>query len=701
MDGGAIVTIPLFALVLYVFVGLFARRAIYLFRLVLAGRPSSERTSDLPQRGAREVVGVLGQSKLFLRPIPGVMHLLLFWGFLVLLPTIVMSFLGAMDRHWAIPWLAEQGWFALMVDLFAVGVLVGVAIAFTIRLVLRPVRFVGSYLQVAYNILLFEASITITLLVWHGSQIALGLNEYPAQWAPISSAVASLLPAGPATEVLERVIVWIHAVLILSFLVYIPYTKHLHTLVVWFNVFFGRTRARGRLEPLSFDDPAVPEDQIRFGMGSIGDMTWKQMVDGMTCTECGRCQDACPAFFTGKNLSPKLVVMNLRDQLYREGAAMLGAAPGTFQGLPLVPTAVADDTVWDCVTCGACVRECPVGIEHIDHIVDLRRNLVMVQSRFPAEGASMLRDLERTNNPWGGSPTQRTDWTAGLDVRVLEPGDPPPAVLFWVGCAPAYDERARIGAISTAKLLKEAGVDFAILGPREACTGDPARRMGDEYTFQALAKQNIETLDGAGIARPPSAPAPTSKAAVLADAARAAAEGGRAVTTIVTTCPHCFNTIGNEYPDFGGHYEVVHHTQFLAELLRDGRLRPAASDQAITYHDSCYLARHNDVRSEPRALVSAVGRPLEMARREERTFCCGAGGAHMWLEERGNQINEERAREAAATGAETLAVACPFCTVMLDDGMQTIKGGLVVKDVATLLVEAVDRGKVAGAGPPP
>jgi Fe-S oxidoreductase len=674
VDNGAIITVPLFILVLYVFVGAFLLRATYLVRLVRAGR-ASQRTGDLPARTAREVVGVLGQSKLFLRLIPGFMHLLLFWGFLVLLPTILMSFLGAMSRGWAIPWLAEQGWFALMVDLFAIGVLVGVAIAFTIRLGLRPVRFVGSYLQVAYNILLFEASITITLFLWHGSQIALGINEFPREWAPISNAVAGLLSNAPAPALagFERAIVWIHALLILSFLVYIPYTKHLHTLVVWFNIFFERTRGRGRLEPLVFDDPAVPEDQIRFGLGTIADMTWKQMVDGMTCTECGRCQDACPAFFTGKNLSPKLVVMGLRDQLYREGHAMLAAAEGgpIFQGQPLVPTAVADDTVWDCVTCGACIRECPVGIEHIDHIVDMRRNLVMVDSRFPAEGATMLRDLERTSNPWGRSPTERVDWAAGLDLRVLEPGDTAPEVLFWVGCAPAFDERARNGAISTAKLLKEAGVDFAILGPRESCTGDPARRMGDEYTFQSLATQNVATLGDAGI------------------------------TKIVTTCPHCFNTLGNEYADFGGRYEVIHHTQLLAELVRDGRLSPAAGTETITYHDSCYLARHNDVMAEPRELVAAVGTPIEMARREERTFCCGAGGAHMWLEERGNQINEERAREATATGAGTLAVACPFCTVMLDDGMQSIGGGLVVKDVATLLVEAVERGRALPVIQPP
>jgi Fe-S oxidoreductase len=275
----------------------------------------------------------------------------------------------------------------------------------------------------------------------------------------------------------------------------------------------------------------------------------------------------------------------------------------------------------------------------------------------------MLRDLERTSNPWGGGPDERVDWTEGLDVRILDPGDPAPEVLFWVGCAPAYDERARVSARSTAKLLKEAGVDFAILGARECCTGDPARRMGDEYTFQALAKQNIETF------------------------------GQNGITKIVTTCPHCFNTLANEYQDFGGEYQVLHHTELLSSLVAQGKLRPQQGDEQITYHDSCYLARHNDVREAPRAIVSAVGRPLEMARREERTFCCGAGGAHMWLEERGNQINEERAREAVATGATTLAVACPFCTVMLDDGMQTVGGGLAVKDVATLLVEAVERGQ--------
>jgi Fe-S oxidoreductase len=315
------------------------------------------------------------------------------------------------------------------------------------------------------------------------------------------------------------------------------------------------------------------------------------------------------------------------------------------------------------------VRECPVGIEHIDHIIDLRRNLVMVESRFPAEAATMLRDVDRASNPWGKPQSDRAHWADGLGVRVLAVGEPAPDVLFWVGCAPSFDERAKQAAISTAKLLKAAGVDFAILGPRESCTGDPARRMGDEYTFQKMAKQNVGTLNEAKVGK------------------------------IVTTCPHCFNTIGKEYADFGGRYEVVHHTEFLAELVRDGRLNPLAGDRTITYHDSCYLARHNDVREAPRELAAAAGRAVEMPRNRERTFCCGAGGARMWMEERrGRPINEERVREAEGTGAETLAVGCPFCTVMLDDGVRTTGAKLQVIDLATLLAEAVERRRSHDSG---
>jgi Fe-S oxidoreductase len=409
---------------------------------------------------------------------------------------------------------------------------------------------------------------------------------------------------------------------------------------------------------------------MRFGSATIGDLTWKQMIDTMSCTECGRCQDVCPAFATGKALSPKLLIMGIRDQLFAEGAQLLASrsAGEAFAGTALVPSAVTDDVVWDCVTCGACVRECPVAIEHVDHIVDLRRNLVMVESRFPAEAGTMMRDLERAQNPWGKPQAERADWADGLDVRVLQPGEPPPELLYWVGCAAAYDERARETARSLATLLNAAGLDWAVLGPRECCTGDPARRMGNEYTFQAYAEQNVATLGEAG------------------------------VTRIVATCPHCFNTLSNEYPDFGGRYEVVHHTELLAELVREGRLRPAAGSAEVAYHDSCYLARHNDVIAAPREVLGAIARPLELARSGKRTFCCGAGGAHMWMEERGSAINEDRAQEAVDSGAETLAVACPFCTVMLDDGVRQVGGSLRVADVATLLAEALPQPSAAEAG---
>ncbi|HTE59155.1 MAG TPA: (Fe-S)-binding protein [Solirubrobacteraceae bacterium] len=634
--------------------GLFARRARLLVGLVRLGSPV-DRSGDLPRRARNETEIVLGQRKLFQRLGPGLMHAAIFWGFLVLFPTIVIAMIGAVDRDATLPWLGHQGWFALLVDVFAVLVLLGVAAAVWIRKVQRPKRFEGSHLGEADLILAMIAGIVTTLLLWHATRIALGLNEWPAGWSPVSDALSGLFGDGTVTEVLERVFVWAHVLIILTFLAYLPHSKHLHIATAAVNVFFGRTGPDGRLEPLRFDGP---EEEMRFGAGTVPDLTWKQMMDTFSCTECGRCQDVCPAWNTGKELSPKLLIMGLRDQVFAEGPKLLrdvGTDPS-----PLVPNAVTDDVVWDCVTCGACVEACPVSIEHVDHIVDLRRHLVMVDSRFPSEAEPMLRDVERASNPWGRAQTERADWAAALGVRILEPGDPAPEVLYWVGCAASFDERARTAAESTAKVLQAAGVDFAILGPRESCTGDPARRMGNEYLFQAHAEQNVGTLNEAG------------------------------VTKIVASCPHCFNTLANEYPDFGGAYEVVHHTELIAELVRDGRVTPRNDERSITYHDSCYLARHNDVRSDPRELVAAVGAPVEMERSGKRTFCCGAGGAHMWMEERGGAINDERAREAAATGAETLAVACPFCTVMLDDGVRARGDELRVVDVSTLIAEALD-----------
>jgi Fe-S oxidoreductase len=597
-----------------------------------------------------EAVIVLGQRKLFQRLLPGAMHAAIFWGFIVLFPTIVMAMISAASRDWSFPWLGSQGWFMALVDVFVIAVLGGVATAFWIRKVVKPPRFRGSHLGEADFILAMIALVVLTLLLWHASRIAAGLNEWPASASFLSNWVSGAIPW---PTVSERFFVWAHLFVVSSFLAYLPYSKHLHIATAAINVWFGRTRRRGRLEPLRFD---APDDEMRFGAATVGDLTWKEMVDSFSCTECGRCQDVCPAYATGKVLSPKLLIMGIRDQLIAEGPDLLAGGELT----PIVGNGVPEEMVWDCVTCGACIHECPVSIEHVDHIVDLRRNLVMMESSFPQEAETMLRDVERVGNPWGKPQGDRASWAEELGVRVVEEGEPAPEILYWVGCAAAYDERARKAAESTVKLLQAAGVDFAILGARESCTGDPARRMGNEYVFQSYAEQNVTTLNDAG------------------------------VTKIVASCPHCLNTLGNEYPDFGGRYEVMHHTELLATLLREGKLKPKVGESSITYHDSCYLARHNDVREDPRELVAAVGTPVEMPRNRQRTFCCGAGGAHMWMEERGTPINEERVREAVETGADTLAVACPFCTVMLDDGVRSMGKQLRVVDVSTLLVESLE-----------
>ncbi len=504
-------------LVLGVAGALFGRRALLLTQLVRLGKPVA-RFDDVPQRVRNEAVVVLGQKKLLQRLGPGLIHAFIFWGFLVLFPTIVMALIGAVAKGESLPWLGHQGWFALLVDLFVVLVLVGVISAFWIRKVQRPKRFEGSHLGEADLILGLIALIVVTLLLWHAALIATGLNEWPASASPVSNAIAQVFGEGSWAEARERIFVWAHVLLVVGFLAYLPRSKHLHIATAAVNVWFGRTRRRGRLEPLDFT--VEDESAMRFGSATIADMTWKQMVDTMSCTECGRCQDVCPAYATGKELSPKLLIMGLRDQLFAEGPSLLAAAKGgdAFEPTALVPNAVSDDVVWDCVTCGACVQECPVAIEHVDHIVDLRRHLVMVDGRFPSDGETMLRDVERSPEPLG----QAAGGARRLGGGARREGAPAGRARHRRCCTGSaarrrIDERARATAQSTAKLLQAAGVDFAILGPREACTGDPARRMGNEYVFQSYAEQNVATLNESG------------------------------VTKIVASCPHCFNTLANEY----------------------------------------------------------------------------------------------------------------------------------------------------------
>jgi Fe-S oxidoreductase len=640
--------------------GIFVRRTRLLTSLVNLGRPV-DRGGDVGRRAARETRQVLGQRKLFQRALPGFMHAFIFWGFLVLLTTIVEALGQAIEPDFALPLVGHVGALGLVQDVFAGLVLVGIAIAVWIRIAQRPERFVGSHRLEAFRILGLITWIILTLFLLRGARIALGTSSYPTSWTPVSTAfshVFTWMDEGWRTF-FSWVFLWAHLALVLGFLVYLPYSKHLHIITSAFNVWFSSTKPRGALEPLAIDMAKLEAGEQSLGAAVVSDLTRKELLDLYACTECGRCQSACPAWNTGKPLSPKLLIMNLRDHLFEEGPSVLQAlaAGETPEGVALVPGVIDDDVIWSCTTCGACMQECPVDIEHIDTIVDLRRAQVMGESRFPAEAGAMLRNLEAQSNPWGVAQSQRADWANGLGVPIVN--GTAPEYLYWVGCAGSFDERARAISRAVAELLQRAGVSFAILGPRELCTGDPARRMGNEFLFQSLAEQNIETMNAVG------------------------------VTKVIANCPHCFNTLRNEYPQYGGDYEVIHHTELLGRLVAEGRLRPTESVEAlVAYHDPCYLGRHNQVYDAPRDVLAGVPgvQTVEMPRHKERGMCCGAGGARMWMEEGiGKRINAERMDEAATTGADTVGVACPYCLIMLDDGARGRGDDTQVLDIAQLV----------------
>jgi Fe-S oxidoreductase len=443
---------------------------------------------------------------------------------------------------------------------------------------------------------------------------------------------------------------------VLGFLNYLPYSKHLHVLTSVPNVYFSDLGPKGVLQPINLAD----ETLTTYGATDVGDLTWKQLLDGYTCTECGRCTASCPANTTGKLLSPKKIIVDIRAR------TMEKAAPATGQASDrrLLDTFITEQELWACTTCMACVQECPVMIEHVDAIVDLRRGLVLNESRFPDELKVTFANLERNYTPWGFGHATRADWAEGLNIPRM--ADAPDAeVLFWVGCAGAYDARYRKVTQAFARLMQMAGVKFAILGTEEKCTGDPARRMGNEYLAQSLITENVAVLNRYNVKK------------------------------IVVTCPHCLQSLGKEYRQFGGEYEVVHHTVFLRGLVEEGRLRvPAARTAAVTFHDPCYLGRYNDEYDAPRALVDAVAASqVEMPRSRDRSFCCGAGGGRMWMEEHeGKRVNIERTEEALATGAHTVATGCPFCMTMLTDGVKAKEQAeaVAVKDVAELLLEALE-----------
>ncbi len=655
--------------------------------MLVAARPDP-RLDQVSLRVQGVLEYVLGQKRMFRYRLAGVAHALIFGGFAVLLLNSIMLWGRGYDPHFSL-WILSPGqplgaiyWF--LADLFAVAVLSGVAVFIYYRVVGRLKRLTLNTEGVV--ILGIIATMMLSHLIYTGAEILRDSDHRRtfAGYAPFSSLFAGILAQAASVRTVDvwwQVTFWMHAALVLLFLNLLPYGKHFHVLTVLPNVLARSLTPRGRLAPITDIDGKLERSET-LGAKQIQDFSWKSVLDLYTCTECGRCSDHCPATKTGKLLSPKHLTIALRDHLYEREAELVELSPAraaqdeSLRPLlykDLVPDAVNPETLWACTTCGACEQECPVFITYIDKIVDLRRNLVMERGEFPGQLQNAFRGLETVGNPYSFANEQRADWAAGLDIPLLAE-KPDAEVLYWVGCSPSFDDRARKIARATATLMKQAGVNFAILGPQEQCTGDPARRAGNEYLFQMLAQANVETLTSMNVRK------------------------------LVTTCPHCFNTHKNEYPDFGAKYEVVHHTVFLAELVRSGRLRPTQPvDATVVYHDACYLGRHNQVYDAPREVLRSVPgvRLVEAPESRDRGMCCGAGGAQMWKEEEhstgpnASKVNHARTsqllRVLPTNGAgKVVASSCPFCMTMLTDGLRD-KGHADVQqlDIAEVLLRSV------------
>lgn len=610
------------------------------------------------------------QSKLLREPVPGLFHLLIFWGFLALSLLVVESVIEGLTGHFSFAFLG--GAYSVITftqEIFCLLVMAGVAGSLWRRFVTKVKRLQvdahGS--RDAAMILAWIFLIVTSTLLQNAARIALGTYEAGLSY-PVSSQLASFFDYSRSTFFFEMAFWWLHIGLVLAFLNYLPYSKHLHVLTSVPNVYFASLKPKGALTPINLAD----ETLTKFGASDIEDLTWKQLLDGYTCTECGRCESVCPANLTGKPLSPRKIIVDTRHRTAEKGpllAAKTLEMEPDIAGRTLLDHYITEDELWSCTTCMACVHECPVMIEHVDEIVEMRRGLVLNESRFPPEVKTVFDNLERNFTPWGFSHSTRADWAAGLDIPTMaQVGDASKVdVLFWVGCAGAYDARYQKVSVAFSRLMQKAGISFAILGTEEKCNGDAARRMGNEYLAQTLMTENIETLKRYNVSK------------------------------IVATCPHCFHSLKKEYPQFGGRFEVEHHTDFLDRLVSEGRLKPKPEKRpkgTITYHDSCYLARYNDVVSTPRTALQAAGAQLvEMERSGDKGLCCGAGGGRMWMEEHhGKRINIERTEEALATGASTVASACPFCLTMMNDGVKAKEAAekVEVKDIAEILLESVE-----------
>ncbi len=697
---------------------LVGRRVAPLVRLIRQGKPEN-RTDDLVQRVWFFVSNYLLQKRLFRKPIPGTIHALLFWGFMVLQIGVGYSiFYGLIPVE--IPLISSRP-MGTLVDIFIVVIFLTTIYFGIRRAFIKPGYLTitkDGWIVITFINLSILTEILIEAFAWRAApSVATG---YP----PLGRRLGELLipssagwptPSEPPTSVREMALLlwqiawWSKVIVILTFLYYIPTSKHLHIFTTIFNTFFQNTKPKGALKKIE-----NIEELEHYGASKSEDFTWKDLLDTAACTECGRCTEVCPANATGKPLNPKKIIIDLKTELFNKSRIpMVGHTvgvggtrndrgenqdatpqlrPGEVKSLettagaadsgsdsaielpPLVRGMITQDELWACTTCRACMTECPVFIEHVPKIIDMRRFLVLEESEFPPEVVPLFNNLERNGNPWSMRPEERMEWTTKMpfEVKVLGELDEGAEVdvLFWVGCMGSLDQRNKKVTQNLAMILEEAGLNWAILGPEESCSGDPARRIGNEYLYQMLAEQNIETINGY--------------------------KEAHKLKKVVTACPHCFNTIKNEYPQFNGHFEVIHHTQLIAKLLEEGKIKTAdgLAETKITYHDPCYLGRYNDVYDAPRFVLNSLGSGLkkidfvEMPRNKSKSFCCGGGGGRAWMEEKiGTRVNQTRIQEAADTGAEVVAAGCPFCITMFEDGIKGkgLEDKLKVLDVTELI----------------
>ena len=632
-----------------------------------------ERTSNPLARLSFTLTGGLLQKKMFKDPTAGIMHFVIFWGFVTVSLGTVETILNGVFPAFGFKLLLGDGFvfhgFLVSQDFGNAAVLFAITFAILRRLFFAPERLKSvakaSKLD-AFIVLGAIWGLVFTTLLHLGARTFIsGTHSYP-ETALLFSHLSSSIVGGTfgvdsetGWQVFSTVSWWAHIAFLFGFMTFLPFSKHQHLIWVWPNMFFKNTNnTSGRLRPMEFDENAES-----FGVGSVEEFSWKQLLDSMTCVECGRCTSVCPANSTGKKLDPRLMIHHLKD------AMMEASEKPADQRRDLIGGVVSREELWDCTTCGACVEACPLHIEHIPAIVDMRRYMTMTEGEMPSELQGTLQNLEVHSNPWGISNSQRADWAKGLDVTTMaEKSDVD--YLFWVGCAGSFDDRYKKVSQSIASVMQNAGVSFSILGTEEKCNGDTARRSGNEYLADMQIQENIDTMKRYGVKK------------------------------IVTGCPHCFNTIKNEYPDFGYKAEVIHHSELISDLVKSGKVKSTNSKKVaeevskVTYHDSCYLGRHNDVYSAPREALSQAtgGEVTEMQRTKDNGFCCGAGGARMWMEETvGERINVNRAGEAIGTGAKTIATACPFCMTMMNDGVKAHgkEDDVAVKDIAEIVASSI------------